>query len=56
MVPSAQAPILPGKQSALHLGGEFQVLLERAALERRIVEFVRRGDAAISAAVTPRPS
>ena len=32
------------------------VLLERAALERRIVEFVRRGDAAISAAVTPRPS
>jgi len=32
------------------------VLLERAALERRIVEFVRRGDAAISAALTPRPS
>ncbi len=29
------------------------VLLERAALERRIVEFVRRGDAAISAAAAP---
>jgi hypothetical protein len=30
------------------------VLLERAALERRIVEFVRRGDPAISAATAPR--
>jgi len=31
------------------------VLLERPALERRLVEFVERGDAALSAAVTPRP-
>ena len=30
------------------------VLLERPALERRIVEFVRRGDPAISAALAPR--
>jgi hypothetical protein len=30
------------------------VLLERAALERRLVAFVRRGDPAISAAVAPR--
>jgi hypothetical protein len=30
------------------------VLVERAALERRIVEFVRRGDPALSAAVTPK--
>jgi len=29
------------------------VLLERPALERRIVAFIRRGDAAMSAAVTP---
>jgi hypothetical protein len=29
------------------------VLLERAALERRIVEFVRRGDPVLSAAVGP---
>ena len=29
------------------------VLVERRALERRIVEFVSRGDAALSAAVTP---
>jgi hypothetical protein len=32
------------------------VLLARPALERRIVEFVRRGDPAITAAVTNRPS
>jgi hypothetical protein len=32
------------------------VLLERSALERRIVEFLRRGDPAITAAVTPPPS
>lgn len=30
------------------------VLLERAALERRLVEFVRRGDPALSAAVAPK--
>jgi hypothetical protein len=29
------------------------VLLERRVLEARLVEFVRRGDAALSAAVTP---
>ncbi len=29
------------------------VLVERAALERRIVEFVRRGDPVLSAAVGP---
>jgi hypothetical protein len=29
------------------------VLLERASLERRIVEFVRRGDPILSAAVGP---
>ena len=43
-----------------------RVLIERAALERRITEFVQRGDATITAAVeggvaeartnTPRPS
>jgi hypothetical protein len=32
------------------------VLLERAALERRIVVFTRRGDPAITAAVAPRGS
>lgn len=32
------------------------VLIERAALERRIRAFVRRGDAAMSAAVAPRPA
>jgi hypothetical protein len=31
------------------------VLLERRTLERRIVEFVARGDPAVSAAVAPRP-
>ncbi len=31
------------------------VLLERRALERRIVDFVRRGDPAISAALGPMP-
>ena len=30
------------------------VLLERPALERRLAEFVRRGDPAVSAAVAPR--
>lgn len=30
------------------------VLIERPAVERRIVAFVQRGDAAISAAVGPR--
>jgi hypothetical protein len=30
------------------------VLLERRALERRIAGFVRRGDAALSAALAPR--
>jgi hypothetical protein len=32
------------------------VLLERPALERRIVAFVERGDPALSAAVAPRPA
>ena len=32
------------------------VLLERAALERRLVEFVSRGDPAMSAAVAPQRS
>lgn len=32
------------------------VLLERAALERRIRAFVRRGDPAVTAAVAPRPT
>ncbi len=31
------------------------VMLDRRALERRIVTFVRRGDAAISAALAPSP-
>ena len=31
------------------------VLLERRVLEARLVEFVRRGDPALSAAVTPVP-
>jgi hypothetical protein len=31
------------------------VLIERPALERRIVEFVVRGDAAITAAIEPGP-
>ena len=31
------------------------VLIERAALERRITEFVSRGDPAISRAVSPQP-
>lgn len=35
------------------LGCERHVLVERRALERRIVEFVSRGDPALSAAVTP---
>ncbi len=30
------------------------VLLERAALERRLVEFVRRGDPALTTALEPR--
>jgi len=32
------------------------VLLERAALERRLVDFVSRGDPAMSAAVAPQRS
>jgi hypothetical protein len=32
------------------------VLLERAVLERRLVEFVRRGDPAITTATAPRRS
>ena len=32
------------------------VLLERRALERRLVEFVSRGDPALTAAVAPLPS
>lgn len=31
------------------------VLLERAALERRLVEFLERGDPAVTAAVAPTP-
>jgi hypothetical protein len=36
------------------LGCDRHVLLERAALERRLVEFVQRGDPTLSAAVTPK--
>ena len=32
------------------------VMLERPPLERRLVDFVRRGDPALSAAAAPRPS
>ena len=32
------------------------VLVERRTIERRLTEFVRRGDPAISAAAAPRPS
>ena len=32
------------------------VLLERRTLESRLVAFVERGDAAVSAAVAPRPA
>ena len=32
------------------------VLVERRTLERRLVEFVSRGDPALSAAAAPRPS
>lgn len=32
------------------------VLLERSVLERRLVEFVARGDAALSAAAAPHPT
>jgi hypothetical protein len=38
------------------LGCGRHVLLERPALERRLVGFVSRGDPAISAAVAPKPS
>ena len=31
------------------------VLLERPAIERRVVDFVRRGDPVLSAAAAPRP-
>jgi hypothetical protein len=32
------------------------VMLERPSLERRLVEFIRRGDPDLSAAAAPRPS
>jgi hypothetical protein len=32
------------------------VLVERRTIERRLVEFVRRGDPVLSAAVAPRPT
>ena len=32
------------------------VLVDRPTLERRLVEFVRRGDPILSAAAAPRPS
>jgi len=32
------------------------VLVARTTIERRLVEFVRRGDPVLSAAVAPRPS
>jgi hypothetical protein len=32
------------------------VLVERRVIERRLVEFVRRGDPVLSAAAAPRPS
>ncbi|MDQ3128985.1 MAG: DUF951 family protein [Chloroflexota bacterium] len=32
------------------------VLVERRTIERRLVEFVRRGDPILSAAAAPRPS
>ncbi|HEX2754079.1 MAG TPA: DUF951 domain-containing protein [Candidatus Limnocylindrales bacterium] len=32
------------------------VLVERRLIERRLVEFVRRGDPILSAAAAPRPS
>ncbi len=32
------------------------VLVERRTIERRVVEFVRRGDPILSAAAAPRPS
>jgi len=32
------------------------VLVERRLIERRLTEFVRRGDPLVSAAVAPRPS
>ena len=32
------------------------ILIERRTIERRLVEFVERGDPALSAAATPRPS
>jgi hypothetical protein len=33
-----------------------RVLVERRTIERRLVEFVRRGDPELSAAAAPRPS
>jgi hypothetical protein len=33
-----------------------RVLLDRRSLERRFVEFVRRGDPSLTAAVHPRPT
>lgn len=35
---------------------ERHVLVERRTIERRLVEFVRRGDPVLSAAAAPRPS
>jgi hypothetical protein len=32
------------------------ILIERRTIERRLVEFVSRGDPALSAAAAPRPS
>lgn len=32
------------------------VLVERRTIERRLVEFIRRGDPVLSAAAAPRPS
>jgi hypothetical protein len=32
------------------------VLVERRTIDRRLVEFVRRGDPVLSAAAAPRPS
>jgi hypothetical protein len=36
-------------------GCDRRILLERAALERRLLGFVSRGDPALSAALAPRP-
>ncbi len=36
--------------------GDRHVLVERRRIERRIVDFVRRGDPVLSAAAAPRPT